>query len=236
LRLAYPHFHGFVANSHAAARQTHVLDGVPLEKIEVIYNGVELPALREPIVRHEWPMVGVVAHLNRTVKRVDLFLHAAYLVKQRMPTVRFLVAGDGPLRQELEALAGRFGLSSDVTFVGHVSDIGETLEQLDIGVLCSDSEGFSNAILEYMANGVPTVARKVGGNEEIIANSETGLLVDSDRPEMIAEAVLLLLQDEEVRRTMSVRARRLLKDRFSVAECVRRHEAYYERLLDIYPA
>jgi glycosyltransferase involved in cell wall biosynthesis len=231
LRLAYPHFDGFIANSQAAARQANALDRIPLEKIEVIYNGVALPPTREPYARHEPPLVGVVAHLNRQVKRVDLFLHAASHVRQQVPTARFLVVGDGHLRQELESLAQRLGLGSSVEFAGHVSDVVATMRLLDVGVLCSDSEGFPNTVLEYMACGVPTVARKVGGNEELVSDRETGMLVDSDRPEAIAEAVLALLRDEELSRTVSARARRLVEDSFSVEACVARHEDYYERLL-----
>jgi L-malate glycosyltransferase len=233
LRLAYPHFDGFIANSRAAARQASALDGIPLEKIEVIYNGVALPAATARYARHEPPVIGVVAHLNRQVKRVDLFLHAACRVRQQMPTVRFLVVGDGHLRRELEDLAQRLGLGSSVEFAGHVSDVVATMRLLDVGVLCSDSEGFSNVILEYMACGVPTVARKVGGNEELVSDRETGMLVDSDRPEAIADAVLSLLNDQELSRAVSANARRLVESSFSVGACITRHQDYYERLLGI---
>jgi glycosyltransferase involved in cell wall biosynthesis len=235
LRLAYPHFDGFIANSRAAARQANALDAIPLEKIEVIYNGVALPAATALDARHEPPVVGVIAHLNREVKRVDLFLHAACRVRQQMPAARFLVVGDGHLRPGLEDLARRLGLGSSVEFAGHVSDVAATLKLLDVGVLCSDSEGFSNAILEYMACGVPTVARKVGGNEEILSDRETGMLVDSDRPEAIAEAVLALLRDQELSSAVTANARRLVESSFSVGACITRHQDYYERLLGICP-
>jgi glycosyltransferase involved in cell wall biosynthesis len=84
-----------------------------------------------------------------------------------------------------------------------------------------------------MACGVPTVARKVGGNEEIISDRETGILVDSDKPEAIAEAVLTLLRDDELSARVTENARRLVENSFGVGTCVSRHEDYYERMLGL---
>ena len=231
LRLAYPHFDGFIANSRAVAARAHTLHGIALERIEVIYNGVVVPPPRPDRSPQQPPVVGVVANLDRSVKRVDLFLSAASLVRREVPDARFVVLGDGPLRPQLMSLAGRLELGSSVSFPGNVPDVARHLASFDVGVLCSDSEGFSNSILEYMAAGVATVARDVGGNAELVVDGETGRLIAGGRPDAIATAIIGLLHDPAERCRMGERARELARARYSLETCVQRHEKYYERML-----
>jgi glycosyltransferase involved in cell wall biosynthesis len=172
-----------------------------------------------------------VATLDRPVKRIDLFLEAARFVQQRRPGTRFLVVGDGQMRPELESLAGRLGLR-DVLFSGATADVGRYLAEMDVGVMCSDSEGFANAILEYMAAGVATVARDVGGNGELLTDGETGRLVGGADPEAIADAVTQLLADPELRGAMARNARDAALTRFSMNACLRLHQQYYEKLFE----
>jgi glycosyltransferase involved in cell wall biosynthesis len=232
LRAAYPAFHGFLANSPAVARHVHEADGIPLEKIEVIPNGVVMPPQRPPRSGASAPVIGVVANLDRPVKRVDLFLDAARIVKQAIPDARFVIAGDGHLRPKLTARAERLEIAQSVTFLGSVEDVATEIRMFDIGVICSDSEGLSNAILEYMAAGVPTVARAVGGNADAVIDGETGLLVKSSRPEALARAILELLTDEPARLRMGAAARAAAEQAFSMEACVHRHQAYYAGLLE----
>jgi glycosyltransferase involved in cell wall biosynthesis len=230
LRLVYPRFDGFIANSRAVARQAHQLDGLPLDKFEIIPNGVRMPPERPRNERAATPVVGIVAHLNRPVKRVDLFLDVAAYVRRAIDCT-FVVVGDGPLRPALEARAAQLGIARQVRFAGAVPDTTEHVRLFDVGVVCSDSEGLPNAILEYMAAGVPTVARDVGGNGEALVHNETGLLVGSDTPAAIGDAILALLADDRRRASMSSSARQFAERTFSMPVCVERHEAYYERVL-----
>ncbi len=230
LRLAYPNFDGFIANSPAVAQRIHELDRIPLEKIEVIPNGVATngAALHS---RNGVPVVGIVANLDRPVKRVDLFLEASRLIRNAVGRVEFVVIGEGHLRPELTAQAARLGIADSVRFLGRVEGVAEQIQRFDVGVICSDSEGLSNAILEYMAAGVPTVARAVGGNAEAVIDGDTGQLVRDDTPESLSGAIIDLLQDEPRRSQMGTRARDVVEQGFSMAACTRRHEDYYERLL-----
>jgi L-malate glycosyltransferase len=231
LRLAYRFFQGFIANSHAVARDASEHEGVPLDRVEVIYNGVLAQEARGHEVAHRPPTVGIVATLDRPVKRVDLFLEAARLVQQRLPATRFLVVGDGPLRPELEGLAARLGVR-DVVFSGPTADVGRYLAEMDVGVMCSDSEGFSNSILEYMASGVAAVARDVGGNAELLTDGETGRLVKRADPEAVAAAVAQLLSDPDLRHSIARNARDVALTRFSMDACLGLHQQYYERVFE----
>jgi len=231
LRLAYPRFDGFIANSHAVAGRVHDLDGIPLSKIEVIPNGVVMPPRPAPAKSSGGLTVGIVANLDRAVKRVDLFLKAASIVRQRISPVRFVVVGDGHLRPELERDAERLGIHDCTSFLGGIKDVAAAISQFDVGVLTSDSEGLSNAILEYMAAAIPTVARNVGGNAEAVVPDQTGILVNTDDPEAIAGEIVSLLADDQRRRSMGETARDLAERRFSLGACIAHHEEYYHRLV-----
>lgn len=231
LRLAYPNFDGFIANSPAVARRIHELDRIPLDKIEIIPNGVATDGDPANRARNLVPVVGVVANLDRPVKRVDLFLRAARLIRDAVGRVEFVVIGEGHLRPALVEEAARLGIADCVRFLGRVEDVPEQIQRFDVGVISSDSEGVSNAILEYMAAGVPTVARAVGGNAEVVIDGGTGLLVRDDSPESLSGAIVELLRDHRRATSMGQRARDVAEWRFSMSACVRRHEEYYDRLL-----
>jgi glycosyltransferase involved in cell wall biosynthesis len=119
-----------------------------------------------------------------------------------------------------------------VQFLGSVEHVTREIRRFDVGVMCSDSEGLSNAILEYMSAGVPTVARAVGGNADVVIDGETGRLVAGDSPEDLAGAILQVLADEPARARMGAMAWSMADRAYSIDACVRRHEAYYARLLE----
>jgi glycosyltransferase involved in cell wall biosynthesis len=230
-RCLYPFFDGFISNSRIGALTAHKDDGIPLEKIRVIPNGIEVPVDSSEGSK-DGPLVGVVANMSQRVKRIDLFLEAAALVRRQRPDARFAIVGNGPLRPGLEKHAADLGLAEHVHFVGPVADAQPWVKSFDVGVSCSDSEGLSNAIIEFMAWGVPAVARRVGGNPELLTNEETGLLVDSDQPGPIATAILRLLSDADLRRRMGARARDVVAARHNWETCVHQHEQYYTHLMD----
>jgi glycosyltransferase involved in cell wall biosynthesis len=231
LRTVYPFFDGFISNSKIGASAAHVMDRIALDKIEIIPNGLDLPLLEQQPGEQVEPVVGLVSNLNEPIKRVDLFLEAAHLVHRARPEARFVIVGDGPMRGSLEAQAASLGIRERVNFVGSVLDAPNWVKSFAVGVSSSDSEGLSNAIMEFMAAGVPTVARNVGGNAELVVDGETGVLVDSDRPAAIAEAILRLLREPSTRRCMGARARRAATANYSWERCIGRHQEYYARLL-----
>jgi len=228
LHRVYPHMTGFLCNAGVVRDNFVEHDGLDPTDITVIPNGVDTAAL--PWVEHAGPTrhIGLVGNLTRPVKRTDLFLAAAGRVAREHPEVTWHIVGDGQLRPELEAQACREGLADRVVFAGRVADVAGYLERLEVGVLCSDSEGFSNALLEYMFKGCAAVATDVGGNSEAITHEQTGLLVPPDDVEALASAMSRLVKAVPLRQTLARAARAQVAAVFSWDACVTDHMAFYE--------
>lgn len=197
---------GLAANA-AAIRERVTAAGVPPGKVRLIRNGMALPPPpreKPPIFRERdhdlW--VAVVANL-KPVKRIDLFLEAFALAASRHPGLRLgaVVLGEGRLRGELEKLASALGLDGRVRFAGAVDNVTDYLYHCDVGVLCSDSEGLSNALLEYMGCALPVVVTAVGGNTELV-DGDNGFAVPAGDAEALSGALCRLLADPELRRRM----------------------------------
>ncbi len=136
----------------------------------------------------------MVARMNAHYKNHAGFLRIAAEIHKRMPEVEFLLAGDGPLRPEIEQQAAALGLGDRAIFLGDRRDIPAVLASTDVVVLTSDSESLSNVILEAMAAGLPVVAYEVGGNAELV-DEERGALVAAGNESEFAAAVLRFLSD-----------------------------------------
>jgi len=216
--------------------------GVPPEKISFIPNAVIPASGREPGTtstlpdeRREGPLVGVVARLQPE-KGVANFLKAAARVSAACPVARFLVVGDGPLREELLRLADRLGLRERVRFLGHRADARELVGLLDVLVVPSLTEGTPLIVLEAMAAGVPVVASDVGGIPDQVRHAREGLLVPPDDTIALGEALLGLLRDPDRARRLGEAGRRRAGSEFSHAVMMRKIEAVYEAVLAGTPA
>jgi sugar transferase (PEP-CTERM/EpsH1 system associated) len=225
------------------ARQAEIeRAGVALEHVVTIYNGVDVTqfpvasvqataqarrAIGMPV---KVPLVGSLGRLHPQKGFSDL-LTAFAQVRQRIPSVRLFVAGDGELRDDLEAQARSLGMAEAVTFAGVRADVPEILAALDVFVLPSLWEGMPNAVLEAMASGLPVVATAVGGTPEVVMDGVTGLLVPPQDPGALARAIERLLCDPGLRRTMGRAGRRRVEQHFDIRETVRQVEDLYETLL-----
>lgn len=199
----------FVANCHATAKWASEAEDILLERIKVIYNGIELEQFvpftvaKKRVIRREIGfqdddiVVGIVANL-RPVKRIGIFLRAVALVSASLPEARFLIVGGGEQRLELERLAGELGISDETIFLGKRTDVPRVLAAFDMGVLSSDSESFSNAIVEYMATGLPVIATDVGGCREMIENGINGYVVPPSEPAIMAERIIELVNNHDL--------------------------------------
>jgi glycosyltransferase involved in cell wall biosynthesis len=198
--------------------------GCPPERVRVLYNGIDLRAYgtlgADPELRWQLgvpdghKLVAVVARLVEQKGHRRLF-RALEAVREELPPTRVLLVGDGKLREALENEVRERRLDEMVSFAGHRTDVPQILAQADLSVLPSDREGFSNAIVESLAAGVPVVATDVGGNREAIVAGESGLLVAPGDEEGLARAIKTILGDEPLRRRMSQAARRRAQ-RFSL--------------------
>jgi L-malate glycosyltransferase len=225
-----------ITNS-AACRQAALESERPAPKrVVVIENGIDLsrfdsvefpPPMANAAVP---PCVGAVAMLRRE-KRLDLLVEAAGILRDRGREVRFEIAGEGPMRGPLEARIRELGLAESFLLAGVARDVPAFLAQLDIAVLCSESEGLSNALIEYMVAGRAVVATAVGGNLELVQPETNGLLVPPADAVALADAVDRLLGDPALAARLGAAAAAMARARFSVRRAVRAHEDFYEQLV-----
>jgi L-malate glycosyltransferase len=225
-----------------AIRESLIEQGYDPSKIVVIRNGIALSNFargeRNAALRRDlgFPpsarLVAVFSRLN-PMKGVEYFLDAAIILAERFPDVRFLVAGDGGSRKELEDRACRLGLGSRIVFAGFRSDVRELLSEAAISVLPSLSEGTSNTLLESMAAGIPVIATRVGGNPEVIEDGVSGLLVPPRDSAAIAAAMIRLLEDEDLALRLGQAGMRRVSELFSLSGSVQQTEHLYQRLVEV---
>jgi len=177
-------------------------------------------------------VVGTVARLVPD-KGVECFLRMAALIRNKRSDVRFLIAGDGPLRQSLEELAELLGIREVVVFVGHRTDVPTLMQVMDLFVLPTLREGFGVVFAEAMAMGKATVGSRIGPVAEVVEEGVTGYLVPPDDPDAFAARALDLLNDETRRRAFGEAGRRRVEARFSASRMCETIEQHYQRLLKL---
>lgn len=220
-------------------------EGVQEEKLGLIYNGIEnagpasgaekasrgelLPAHN---VDDETLVFILVANLIYYKGHANL-LRAFGQIRASLPKkwVLLCVGRDDGIGAALMETARENRIFSNVRWLGPRSDTALLLASADIGLLCSDEEGFSNAILEGMAAGLPMVVTDVGGNTEAVADGETGFVVPPQDPVRLGEAILTLVKDPELCRRMGDAGRERMAKKFSAAACVQSYERLYAGLI-----
>ncbi|MFF5262488.1 glycosyltransferase [Actinomadura viridis] len=215
----------YVTNCHGIARELLGPGGVPADRVEVIPNGVELPAEAADAARCP-PRGIVVANLIAYKGHADIVEALALLPGP--PRVRFV--GDGPERERLGALIEARGLRHVVELAGAVPDSRTLLPGHQFAVLASHAEGLPNAVLEAMAAGLPVIVTAVGELPGIVTDGRDGLLVPPRDPAALAAAIGRIAADPELRAALGAAARRTAQ-RYGVGECVARHEAVYRARL-----
>jgi glycosyltransferase involved in cell wall biosynthesis len=207
----------------------------PAEKIDLVYNAVDLarvqveapPGLREQLGGSETrPLVLTPARLDAQ-KGHDSLLKAV----QQVPEATFLLAGEGPERERLEASAAQLGIVDRVRFLGRREDVPELLAACDVFALPSLYEGSSLAVLEAMAAGIPIVSSAIGGTEELIDDGRSGLLVAPGDPDALAAALRRVLGDGELRKRLAARARERVEAGLTREAMATRVEGVYRELL-----
>jgi glycosyltransferase involved in cell wall biosynthesis len=229
-----------------AVKARYVSRGLPEHLISVVENGVEIRDLDPSRASKEAaralggelpgrPLVVTLASLHQR-KGLDCLLDAAARVAERIPSARFVIAGEGPERGRLEEQRGKLGLDEAVLLPGPVLAVRDLLASADLFVLSSREEGISNALLEAHAEGVPAVVTDVGGNGRVVADGETGLVVPPGSPQALAGAILTVLEDADRCREMGRAARDRIGQSFTLDRMVRKMSEYYESVLERRPA
>lgn len=228
-----------ITNSEAVKEVTLRHEPVSSDNTHVIYNGYEfeevqpsIPSdLQELRVGHpDAVFAGIVANI-RPIKRMEDAIRAVGLLSGQSPALHLVIIGDGD-PEDLKAMAKELGIEGQVHFLGARRDVRGCLAGLDIGLLCSESEGFSNAVVEYMQAGLPVVCSAVGGNPEAIAHGETGFLYGCGNVSELAERLRALAFDGDLRARLGENASVNARQRFSMETMVRQHQEVYGSLLN----
>jgi glycosyltransferase involved in cell wall biosynthesis len=212
--------------------------GVPRDKVVVVHNAVDTARfhpdeatrarLRKELDIYPDELLLLTAGTLLPIKRMNTILGAcATLAKRRLP-FRLLVAGQGPLRAELETLAGELGLRERVQWLGEVADPVPLMQACDVFLLASVGEAFGNVLTEAMACASPVVATRSGGIPEVVEEGVTGRLAPPDDPAGLAAAVEEVVADPTRRLEMGARGRRRAETHFSLDDYVRRTLAVYD--------
>jgi glycosyltransferase involved in cell wall biosynthesis len=241
-RVAFRLAHRVIANCHVVENQL-IREGVSPSRIIQHYNGLDMERLKvqsglqrtEALAAFGLPddrrYVSIVANLRNPVKDHPMYLRAAASVRSRVPDAAFLIAGEGELMEDLQKLATELGIGKDVFFIGRCDNVANLLFASDIGVLSSKAEGFANAILEYMAAGLPVVATDVGGAREAIVEGETGYVVPSGDDEKMAGRIIDLLNSPERAHSMGECGKLIVAEKFSCDHHLQNTLELYDELL-----
>ena len=195
--------------SEGAARQAARRGAAPIDRIQVVPNGIDIsPYALAPAVRRRtraelgiehrftWMAIG-----RLTVQKDYPTLFAAFrIVLRDHPQTKLLIAGDGPLGEELEAAIGDLGLQSDVALLGLRNDVRDLLQASDAYVMSSAWEGLPIALLEAAASSLPIVATAVGGNAEVVLDGISGFIIPPRDPAALASAMVAIMSLDETRR------------------------------------
>ena len=195
-----------------------VHNGIDLELIdEAVCSGEHPPLLPDDLNRSSTILVGYFARLVQ-YKGHQFLIKAISEVSKEFPNIRLIIAGDGPLRGELESLSRQLGVEEKVLFTGKIrhKSVYELLKQVDIYAFPSSGELFPLAILEAMAAGNPIVATSVGGVNEVIKDGETGILVPPKEHAKLAEGIKELINDPLRAEQMGKKSRKLVEENFSL--------------------
>ncbi|MDX1655834.1 MAG: TIGR03088 family PEP-CTERM/XrtA system glycosyltransferase [Candidatus Competibacteraceae bacterium] len=246
-RLYRPLIGHYIALSGELEDYLHRHIGVSHDRISRICNGVDserfYPA---PAGRASLPLEGFAppdALVIGTVGRMQAVKDQLTLVRafirllERLPAqrLRLVLVGDGPLKSQADALLRQAGVRELAWLAGSRDDVPELLRGLDLFVLPSLAEGISNTILEAMASGLPVVATRVGGNEELVVEGQTGRLVPTGDPQALTEALACYLEQPAQRRAHAQAARRRVESLYSLAAMTEAYRQLYDRLLERQP-
>ena len=216
--------------------------GVPGSKIKVIHNAVETIASTGELIkirrrkrmllgieRNEL-VIGYVGRLSRE-KGIRYLIEAASILRDRGLPIKVIVIGDGPIENQLKTIVSEINIEKQFIFAGFQKKIMEWIPAIDIFILPSLTEGTPMALLEVMSMGVPVVASAVGGIPDIINSGENGILVGKGKPEEIANAVINLYKNEELRLKIKDAAMEHIKTNFNFRKWVSEVESLYEELI-----
>jgi glycosyltransferase involved in cell wall biosynthesis len=229
-----------IANSNWVAAQA-AKSGAPREKLTVVYEGAEIPPRfserQRRDARSRWgvadgePFLGCVGVLQPD-KGQEWLIRALAVLRKDLPGAKLLLAGDGPCRSRLVALAEELGVAEAVLFPGFVKDVETVYAALDVFLLPSFFEALNNSLLAAMAYEVPSIAFNKGALGEIIEHEKSGLLVSGPNVAEICRAITEILRDSEYARKLGQEGRKRVEEHFSAERMVDGMLRVYREVLE----
>jgi glycosyltransferase involved in cell wall biosynthesis len=213
-----------------------ISEGIPEEKFIALYNGVDIeyftPQKKDLALANEFGMLNgeqVIGSFSNfyPIKGVEYFIESIPVILKRKSNVKFLLVGDGILHKHLEKRVRNLGIQKNVVFTGRRSNINALYSIVDISVNSSTTEGFSNAIIESLAMGVPVIATNVGGNPEAVTDGKNGFLVPVGEPKKIADAAIRIIDDTNLLSMMKINSRKIAVEHFDIKKMMSKLERNY---------
>ncbi len=240
-RFAFRIATGVLVNSVGVGHSAEMQERVAPSRITVIPNfvdddlfliGSERTALRRSFgIDEDAIVIAIVAQL-RGEKNHSVLLTAFAALRAQRPSLRLIIAGDGPERIAIESLVAELQMKESVTMTGHMDRAWRAFSAADIAVLPSQHEGFPNSVVEAMAMGVPVIASNVGGIPDAVEDGRTGLLVAPGDAESLRRALVRLIDDEMFRRSAGESSRIKAGAEFRASAVIDRLELLYDNLLE----
>ena len=230
----------YLANSYAVKKKIVKEEKLPDKKVDVIYNAHDFARFKvekdqrfldDQRIPTGFSIIGIVANF-RPVKRVDDLIKALPVILKYHPkTILIVIGHHGGLKESYLRLTDNLRLRENIRFINNCDDVIPIMKHFNVGVLCSESEGMSNVLIEYIGCEVPVVATRTGGNIELIHHEETGLSVPVGDISAISDSVLKLLLAPRFGREMAKNAKRSIENKFNSDTIIKQYEAFYQKLV-----
>lgn len=230
----------FIVASDSLERLLTSKRGISSKRVVKIYNGIELhkyhPAYNSGKLRIELgisqdiPIIGSIGRIIHS-KGIEYLLEATKEILILYPETRLIIVGEGPLKNKLILKCKELEIINNVIFTGFVNDIRDILSSIDLLAFPSLSEGFPMVTLEAMAMAKPIVATRIDGITEQISDGKEGLLVPPKDSFRLSEAIIKLIRDRELARSLGTSARKKVEAEFSVEKMVAETERVYHSLI-----
>jgi glycosyltransferase involved in cell wall biosynthesis len=234
--------HRVIAVSEHTAEHMRRDEGAPADRLRVIYNGIDFDRIKvsapeaPAALRQEYAPNGEFLLLQvgrlHPEKGYEHLFRAMQIARSRTPRpLRLLVAGWGPLMPHYQEMLNQLGVDDIVTLLGFRKDVPDLMAAADALVLASVAEAFGYVLAEALYMGTPVLATQVGGIPEVVDHEVSGLLVPPASPEELADGIVRLAQDGDLRRQLAGAGRQKVIEKFGFPQMVREYEALYDDAL-----
>ncbi len=241
-RILWPLADGIISNTNAGKDALVKKTGISESYIKVVHNGFDFRRFENLLEKEQarknldLPSQGKVVAMTGRVwpgKNHKMMVRVARIIKEKVPDVRFLVIGISisDWDQIVKQYAGQEGVLDNILFLGQRTDVPELLAAADAGILCSLNEGFPNAVMEYMAAGLPVVATDVGGVRDLVVPNKTGYLVLSDDATTMAQKLMELFNDPAKAMGMGQAGKKIVYEKYDFMLLATKIARIYDEIL-----